>query len=362
MLSIIRPLNLLYMVLIMVLLRYCIVTPLFSLTEYSLSLATWQYALLVLSVVLVAAGGYIINDYYDVAVDTLNKPDKLVIGNIISPQQALQAYAVCNVLGIGIAFYLATVVGSYRLAFVQIITATALWYYAAKWQKMPLIGNIVIALLASLLVLTPAFYEYALYNRLLSDLLLFIGLTPSVIAQLGIQNSDFSGSVLNYFYSYAFFAFWLTLARELVKDTEDMHGDADGNYRTLPIVAGIQVTKLLIVVTLMIVINYLVKFTIAEFAYQQYISGVGMALLAVLPCCIAVYLLWKARLSEQFGRISHLIKGVMFAGLLYMPYLYSTMSIGMDFTSPDGETITNIQFDPAPADTDTSQVTIEPTP
>lgn len=366
MFQLIRPFNLFYVALIMLLLRYCIVAPLFGFTSYQLSLATWQYLLLILSTVLITAGGYIINDYYDVAADTFNKPMRLVIGTRVSANQALKAYMVCNVLGISIAFYLAIASGNYRLVFVQILAAVLLWFYSTKLQKTPLIGNISIAFLGALMVLTPAFYETALYNQLLANLLSFVGVTTETIEKLGIKSSEFSNSVLNYFYSYAFFAFLFTLVRELVKDAQDVEGDESAGYKTLPIVAGLPITKLTAAAVLLVAINYLVKFMIAEFAYQQYISGIGIALLIVIPCIYMVYNLWKARLSEDFKLLSVLIKAVMFTGLLYMPYLWSTMQIsGVPYTAPNGETITNVEFTPSdstnitPADTTQHQINIE---
>ncbi|MBK9460221.1 MAG: geranylgeranylglycerol-phosphate geranylgeranyltransferase [Sphingobacteriales bacterium] len=346
MFKLIRPLNLFYVALIMLLLRYCIVTPLFGFTDYQLSLSTWQYLLLILSTVLITAGGYIINDYYDVAADTFNKPMKLIIGTHVSPEQALKAYMVCNALGIGLALYLATVAGSYKLVFVQLLAAILLWFYSTKLQKMPLIGNLTIAFLGALMVLLPAFYEAALADQLLATVLSLFGFGKETIEALGITLSEFSASVLAYFYSYAFFAFLFTLVRELVKDAEDAEGDENAGYKTLPIVAGLQITKLLAVVVLLIAINYLVKFMIVEFAYQQYISTIGIGVLIVLPCIYMVYSLWKARMSNDFHQLSTLIKGVMFVGLLYMPYLWSTMqSAGVTYTNPNGE-ITNIQFTP----------------
>ena len=189
MFKLIRPLNLFYVALIMLLLRYCIVTPLFGFTAYQLSLSTWQYLLLILSTLLITAGGYIINDYYDVAADTFNKPMKLIIGTQVSPEQALKAYMVCNALGIGLALYLATVAGSYKLVFVQLLAAILLWFYSTKLQKMPLIGNLTIAFLGALMVLLPAFYEAALADQLLATTLNLFGFGKETIEALGITLS-----------------------------------------------------------------------------------------------------------------------------------------------------------------------------
>lgn len=346
MFKLIRPLNLFYVALIMLLLRYCIVTPLFGFTNYQLSLSTWQYLLLVLSTLLITAGGYIINDYYDVAADTFNKPMKLIIGTHVSPERALKVYMICNALGLGLALYLATVAGSYKLVFVQLLAAILLWFYSTKLQKMPLIGNLTIAFLGSLMVLLPAFYEAALADQLIATVLILFGFGKETIEALGITLSEYSASVLTYFYSYAFFAFLFTLVREIVKDAEDAEGDENAGYKTLPIVAGLQIAKLLAVVVVLIAINYLVKFMIIEFAYKQYASTIGIAGLIVLPCIYMVYGLWKARVSNDFHQLSTLIKAIMFAGLLYMPYLRSTMqSAGVTYTSPNGET-TDIQFTP----------------
>ncbi|MBL7784651.1 MAG: geranylgeranylglycerol-phosphate geranylgeranyltransferase [Chitinophagales bacterium] len=345
-LKLVRWSNLLYIFALMSLLRYCLVKPFYSFTAYQLSLNDGQFLLLCLSVVLIAAGGYIINDYYDRPTDTLNKPDKVWIGTDISPTFALQLYALCNVSGIGIAFWVANVVGVPKLAFIQVATAILLWFYTLYLQRLPLIGNILVALLCGAVVLIVAWYEKALLNSFLNDVLLLLGFSPTSITDLGLDVSEFSSYVLFYFYVFAFFAFLYTLLRELIKDIEDSEGDESMAYKTLPIVVGIPISKLVGAVIVAISLNYLAKIALAESSVGQFWSASLIVILAIVPSVYLLYNIWKARRTADFSRVSLLVKVIMFLTLLYLPYFRSTIKMGdMVVVDPNGETIANISLD-----------------
>ncbi|SFC07936.1 4-hydroxybenzoate polyprenyltransferase [Flexibacter flexilis DSM 6793] len=166
--------------------------------------------MLIAATVLVTAGGYIINDYYDIKIDIINKPSRVVIDRHLKRRIAIVLHLICTFLGIFLAFGLGTKMG-------LIVTGSAfvLWFYSNFLKRQPLWGNVAVAAMSALAVWLPAYY---FQNRLL-----MIGL-------------------------FAGYAFLVSLIREIVKDMEDMRGDARYGCRTLPIVWGIRRTKWLLVV------------------------------------------------------------------------------------------------------------------
>ena len=124
-----------------------------------LSLADWQYALLVLSTVLIAAGGNVINDIFDQETDEDNKPEKVIVGNTISEAMAYNIYVALNITGVGIGFYLSNVIMKPGFATIFILIAALLYLYATSLKQMLLVGNLIVALLLSFSVIIIGIYD-----------------------------------------------------------------------------------------------------------------------------------------------------------------------------------------------------------
>ena len=101
-----------------------------------------------LSTVLIAAGGYIINDYYDVKIDYINKPDRVVIGKSITRRYAILFHIALSVAGIVIGFYL-----SWKIGGVNVLSVFLLWLYSNTLKRLPFVGNLTVAFLTGLAVI-----------------------------------------------------------------------------------------------------------------------------------------------------------------------------------------------------------------
>lgn len=172
------------------------------------TLTDWKLFVLSCSTVLIAAAGYVINDYYDVKIDLVNKPDRVVIGKGITRRYAILFHSVLSVLGVALGFLV-----GWPIAAINFMSAFALWFYSNLLKRQPFIGNLVVALLTGVSILVVE----VLYR---------------------------SGNVL--ILIYASFAFFMTLVREIIKDMEDLKGDNTFGCRTLPIVWGLRKTKFVI--------------------------------------------------------------------------------------------------------------------
>ena len=272
-LRLIRVQNLLIVVLTQFLARLFLIGPK---SEIIQSLTDPKIWLLALSTVCIAAAGYIINDYFDVKIDLINKPQRVVIGRYLKRRVAMGVHQVLNVIGCLIGLYLS------RWVFVvDVLSVTLLWFYSAQFKRQPLIGNVVISLLTafSLIVL-------AVYYRQNTDMLLI----------------------------YALFSFGISLIREIIKDMQDIRGDARFGCRTLPIVWGLRRTKYLLYVLIG-------TFLISLFLIANSLQNVRLTFifgLLLFPIAWLIYRLIIADTRRDFGYLSNLCKFIMLMGIVSM--------------------------------------------
>lgn len=234
--------------------------------------------LLVASTLFIAAAGYIINDYYDVKIDYINKPKRVVVGRILKRRGVMVAHSVLNFLGILIAFYLSKWVG-----LISVGSAFMLWWYSNQLKRLPFIGNFFIAVLTGASIfLVGVYYQQHIF-------------------------------LVN---TYAFFAFSITLIREIVKDMEDLKGDADFGCRTLPIIFGIRKTK--VILYLLIGTFIFIMFYLADRLANQ--TLVIYFLILSVPILHFLFLLVKADTVRQFKMLSNYCKALMLSGILSMAF------------------------------------------
>ena len=183
---------------------------------------------LTVSTLMIAAGGYIINDYYDIKIDLINKPERVVIGKSITRRYAILFHTLLSLGGTFLGLFL-----SWKIAAVNFASATVLWWYSNSLKRQPFIGNLVVALLTGVAIwLVDSLYK--------------------------------TGHFL--IITYAGFAFFITLIREIIKDMEDLKGDQTFGCQTLPIVWGMRKTKFVIYVILAI---FLTTVLILNFYFQD---------------------------------------------------------------------------------------------
>src|SRR6185369_342689 len=110
----------------------------------------WDFRLLLLSssTMIIAAAGYIINDYYDVKIDLINKPERVVIGKQVARRYAILFHSMLSIMGTGIGFLL-----NWKIGIINFFSAFLLWWYSNDLKRQPFIGNFVVALLTGLSIL-----------------------------------------------------------------------------------------------------------------------------------------------------------------------------------------------------------------
>ena len=233
--------------------------------------------LLTCSTVLIAAAGYIINDYYDVKIDYINKPDRVIIGRTITRRYAILFHVVLSVTGIFIGLFL-----HWKISLINAFCV--LWFYSNNLKRLPFVGNFTVAVLTGLSIL--------------------------LIAVLYRVNNPLIGI-------YASFAFFMTLIREIIKDMEDLKGDNTFGCKTLPIVLGIRKTKsviyliLSVFIVVVLVLNYFYK----ALPFDYYI------LFLFVPLLVLLYHLVRADMKKDFSLLSTFCKAIMLLGILSMAFV-----------------------------------------
>jgi 4-hydroxybenzoate polyprenyltransferase len=255
--------------------------------------------LLVLSYVLIYAEGYVINDYFDLNIDQINKPQKVVVDKIISRRWVIFWHVCLSVVGIFIGFYLDWFTKVKFLGFINTLVVALLFVYSISLKKKLLIGNILVSALTAWAILVVTFCE------------------TSNLLQPGIIGS-YTEKITRISFLYTAFAFVISLIREVVKDMEDIDGDRRYGCNTMPIAWGIQSTKVFVSVWLVVLIGMLLFVQFYVLILKWWWSAAYSFLLIILPLIYIFKLLLSASTSKEYHHLSTLIKMVMFAGILSM--------------------------------------------
>jgi 4-hydroxybenzoate polyprenyltransferase len=274
-LKLIRGLNLLILLFTQYMVRLCLTEE--GISKGIVHIQDLDMGILALATILIAAAGYIINDYYDIKIDTINKPQRVIVGKYVSRRWAMLFNVLFNAIALAISgWFLKPVV--FAINFGSIFL---LWLYSNQLKRLPLVGNMAIAILSAMSVAVVAFqFPQNTY-------LVFV---------------------------FAVFAFFITVIREIIKDLEDVRGDASFGCKTLPIVWGVRRTKAVIYVFfgifMVILLSTYLTFP-TRFAFYLYL--VELPLLGYL-----IHKLRKADTKKTFHALSQLCKIIMLLGVLSM--------------------------------------------
>lgn len=306
-LKLIRINNLIFILLIQCMIQQFIIAPVLQINDIDNSNSLLYYILLVATTILIAAGGYVLNDYFDVKIDTINKPDRLIIGRFISKEKAMFLYQVLTICGIITGLILAWLLSSFTFALIFIAVPGLLWFYSASYKRQLIIGNVIVAFLAGLSVFIVGMTEIALLQKQFGLLIFETGIPEHIYCWTG---------------GFAFFAFLLTWIREIIKDIEDIRGDRELECRTLPIVWGITKAKTTIWILSGITIALLVVTCIFLIPFEKSLTTKYLVYGIILPFLLLFYLIFKAKDPYDYHQASALSKFIMLMGLLYTFIVY----------------------------------------
>ncbi len=287
----IRWQNLLFIVLTQFLFYYCVYEPISN--QPDIHKLLW----LIAASVLIAAAGYIINDYFDLNIDQINKPGKNVFVRNISRRWAIVWHFLLSFLGV-IATAESVGLNKWYLVLANLLCVFLLWFYSTSLKRSLLIGNIVISVLTGWTILV-LFYAFTFVHNAFTA-------SPVTIRLFRLA------------FLYGGFAFVLSLIREAVKDMEDMEGDAKYGCKTLPIVAGIRTTKVYVTIWLVVLIGALIVLQLYVLQFRWWLAVLYSFVFIIIPLVVVFQRLVKAVQTSDFANLSRIIKLIMFSGILSM--------------------------------------------
>ncbi len=270
----------------------------------------FETLLLAISVMTIAAGGYVINDINDIKTDQINKPRKVIIGERISPKLAEVLYIALTISGILLATYIGELAGNYRLVLLHIVIAGILWVYSKYLKNTFLIGNILVAIASSVVALTYFIFESLGYIKEYGE-------------ALKIEFETILGGPLNILWHYSIgltiFGFILSIIREIIKDLQDYQGDLSVGAGTIPIVLGKKASKIIVVLLTSIFalsLIYTLHFKLKIAPFNKYSFLIYTWLLVIMPIPYIIYGVINAKKNEDYQRPSNTCKFVMISGIL----------------------------------------------
>lgn len=299
--KLVRVPNLFFMALTQLLFQFCIYYSLYRGEIPEKDMTT--FILLVFASLFIAAAGYIINDYFDINIDEVNKPGKMVVDKLIHRRWAIAWHFMLSLSGIIITALALPLLQKWYLILANLLCVVLLWFYSTTFKKSLLTGNIVISLLTAWTILIIFFSKFNLSDAFGS------GNT--------INHKFFRLAIL-----YAGFAFIISLIREAIKDIEDMPGDQKYNCRTMPIVWGVNVTKVYIAVWLIVLIACLVILQLYVLQFRWWLAVIYAVPAIIFPLFIILFKLRNSQSPADFHKLSNMTKLVMLTGILSMAFFY----------------------------------------
>jgi 4-hydroxybenzoate polyprenyltransferase len=310
-LKLIRWPNLLIVILTMVLMRYAVLAPVLSsiniklysvagiATAMTLQLPWYDFMILVAATVLITAGGYVINDYFDIQTDLINR-GKVLVGTKIPRRKAMMWHNLLNIVGVAAGFYISWKVGYFSFGILFLVVSGLLYFYSASYKRQFLVGNVIVAVLTAMVPMLVVVYEAPLLFQ-------YYAVNAVRIPDLTI--------IFYWIGGFSVFAFLTTLSREIIKDIEDFEGDVAYGRNTIPVVIGILTSK--IVAICLVVITLALLYIVWFFFLADKITLVYISVLIALPLCWIIYQLIISKSRRQLHSASRMMKIVMFTGILY---------------------------------------------
>lgn len=306
-LSLVRPINLGIIVITQILIRYGIIEPIVQLNGITLQVKDFHYFLFVVATVLIAAGGYVINDIMDVAIDKINKPNRVFVTNTISIKSANNYFIALYSTGMTIALFASYLVGVTSFTFLFGLCALLLYYYSTELKKKLLVGNLVVAFCIGMVPIIVGLIDITMINKAFQ-------MQPQIFYEDIEQFQIVIKTALKWVFAFGLFAFWISIAREITKDIADAIGDKQFGANTLPIKLGIKTTSKITALFYFPMILGLLG--LAHFATNYIVLKFYLYFLLVSLVYLALQT-WSITTIKNAKYCSNLNKIISIAGIMY---------------------------------------------
>ncbi len=292
-LNLVRWKNLLIIAVTQILIKYALFDNNYAQTH----LNTAEFILLLTATIFIAAAGYVINDIYDVETDSVNKPNGLLIGRLISIKKAYNLFISFNIIGVLTGFVLSHIIGQSNLFGLFVVISVLLYVYASYLKQTAIIGNIKVAALVAISLIIVGVFD----------------LLPAITD----ANRLLQLAVFKILLAYSIFAFLINLIREITKDIQDLDGDYKAGMHTLPIILGRARTKnILFILSLLPSLGII--YILSSFLYHKTTFVLCILFFVVGPLIVASIKIFNAKRKRDYEFISNLLKITMLTGIFSM--------------------------------------------
>jgi 4-hydroxybenzoate polyprenyltransferase len=288
--------NLVFIIAAQLLYFFCAYKPLQTQQQVSINL----FYLLVVASLTIAAAGYVINDYFDVQIDGINKPEKRIVNTFVPKRQAILLHILLSAIGVAISLYVGYKTKNIIIPIANTAAVILLWFYSTHFKRQLLVGNFIIAALTAWVF--AVLYFFVATKGILPD-------------QFNNINSLNGRKLFKITLLFAGFAFITTLIREAVKDIEDEQGDRKYKCNTMPIAWGIPASKVYVAVWTLVVIFALGIIIVYALLSKWYIAAAYVLFLLLAPSLYFLKQLFAANQKPHFSQLSNIIKLIMFFGI-----------------------------------------------
>jgi 4-hydroxybenzoate polyprenyltransferase len=297
--------NLLFLAALVWVMEKWVAVPILDKAAFGEQVPWYLLLLVILATVLIAAGGYVINDYFDVKIDRINRPDEVIVTRTISKPAAMQLSMWLSGIGVVCGVIVAILLRSMTLGILFVIIPGLLWFYSSSYKRLFMIGNLTIALLAAMTPMVVAMVNVAQLQLLYASILPYTTLVHDLYAWLGW---------------FALFAFLLTWIREIIKDMQDQMGDRELECHSMPVVWGEIWTKVFVTVLMVLtiaIIGHLWYHVLPFPTGWNSLSTRYIVLGVVTPLLGALGLMWAAKIPSDYKTCQQVVKLTMALGMMY---------------------------------------------
>lgn len=302
---IIRWQNLLFIAVLLWTMEKWVAVPVLNHIGLGEQLPWWIFTMLIAATVLIAAAGYVINDYFDVKIDRINRPDRVIVAETISKETAMLYFQILMGIGMALGIWAAAALHSWALGVIYVMVPGLLWFYSSSYKRLFLIGNLIVSLTAGITPFIIALANVAFMQRLYGEIMMWMPVQHDLYAWLG---------------GFALFAFLCTWIRETVKDLQDQMGDRELECHTMPIMLGETWTKLivtLLIVATMALLGYALWAWLPFPQSWHNLSTRYIVLGLIVPLACDIWLVWAAKIPSDYKTAQEVMKFIMFIGTLY---------------------------------------------
>lgn len=281
---------------------FFVITPLLAVYGVEPSMCGLDLANLVLATVFILAGGFVVNDYFDLRIDQINRPLTRVVGRTLDKHVAMTLYMVLTIIGVGFTVMLCWHARSFDYALVMLFIAGVLWFYSSSYKRMLFLGNLLVALLMALVPIMVALFQ----NR-------FMDLEYRLSPELEFLKSN---SLLLTFY-FAVIAFAWTFVIEVVKDLSTEKGDRELECHSFPVVYGTTATKYILYVWITLMWVGIGAFIYARPAMQTSASLRFYVCGMLIPALSLYYIIAKAKTVGDYRLLVKYVMAIFAVNIAY---------------------------------------------